>query len=121
MGTECTEWPAYSCYHYAFEGSLRGVVTVGGFAVDTFPGIGGVLCGSTEVVTRNKATPVVPIAVLTAWADEQVQLLSASALMRGGKLKGAAVLMRFGANPQETYPSQRRETSSSMPPKSRLW
>jgi hypothetical protein len=88
-----------SCYEYGFEGSLRGVVTVGGLVADTMAGVGGLVCGATNVVTRNKATPLIPISVLTKWADEQVQLLAASVLTKEEKLRGAAVLMRFGVRP----------------------
>ena len=105
-----------SCYKYQFQGSLRGLVTVEGFRANAISGIGGVLCGVTDVVTRNKAIPLTPFPVLAAWADEQVRLLSTSTLTKEEQLKGAAVLMSFGAHPGDPQ-SPRREMDFSVRPR----
>jgi hypothetical protein len=88
------------CNEGVFPKPLQCVVTVGGFRAGTVAGMAGLLKGSTDVVTRNTATPTVPVLALTAWAEEQASLLAESKVFsQKEKLRGASILMRFGAHP----------------------
>jgi hypothetical protein len=82
-----------------FGHGLSGVVTVGGLLATRLSHVAGVLKGSTNVISRQSAIPIVPSSVLRCWAREQADLISASALHDAGKLRAAAVVLRCGAEP----------------------
>jgi hypothetical protein len=84
---------------YYWNADIGGVVTVGGLAASELSGIGGVLVGSTDVVTRDQAVPDVPFSVLRLWADEQGRLVAQSDLSEDEKLCAAAVVMKCGGSP----------------------
>jgi hypothetical protein len=79
----------------------HGCVTVGGLAAARLTGIGGVLLGATQTIARDSAMPTVPAEVLSAWATEQGQILSESALGLSEKLNAVAFILLCGGDPAD--------------------
>jgi Histidine kinase-, DNA gyrase B-, and HSP90-like ATPase len=85
----------------------HGCVTVGGLAAARLIGIGGVLLGVAQTITRDSAMPVVPADVLSAWATEQSNLLSKSSLSSKDKMNALSFVLLCGGEPAE-LPLMRR-------------
>lgn len=81
---------------YYFWGPDAGIVTVGGLKAASLKLIGGVLLGSSMIVSRNIAMPDAPSGVLRTWATEQAGLLTEGEIGNVEKLIAAGIVMAFG-------------------------
>lgn len=83
-------------YPTSFPFSTFGVVTVGGLRAAAVSGIGGLLVGESQTVSRDIAMPTVTASALQRWATEQGGLLASSSLSAREKLRAAALVMGLG-------------------------
>ena len=85
-----------------YSSESHGCVTVGGLAAAApMTGIGGVLVGATQTIARDSAMPTVSAEVLSAWATEQGQILSESALGISERMNAVAFVLLCGGDPAE--------------------
>jgi Histidine kinase-, DNA gyrase B-, and HSP90-like ATPase len=86
-----------ACFDLEQKWSSMGIVTIGGFSACSVSGIAGILFGDPQTVSRDKAMPTAPAAVLKSWAAEQVSILEKAKILEGQKLRAAQLAMAFGA------------------------
>ena len=79
---------------YPFE--ARGYLTVGGLRATKISNIEGVLLGTCLTAARDSALPLVTAEVLSVWASEQAQLISASRFCDEDKAACAEVVLECG-------------------------
>lgn len=79
----------------------KAIITVGGLRASSLPGTSGILVGSPEIVSRDRASILADPVVLTSWASDQAKLIAASSLDEYFKLASAATILALGGDVAE--------------------